>query len=233
MSEAARRNVALACRVLADNGLDDKIWGHVSIRDAQDRGVWLKRAEIGLNEVTPDDVQLVSWTGDVLHGHGDRHSEWPIHTGVMRTREDVNSVVHAHPEDATALGASGVPLRPISHEGCCFGGRDVPRFDEVTRLITTPDLGKRVATTLGDRDALLLVNHGIVTAGTDHRDAVFRAITLEVGARKQRKTQEHGGMPSWTSLDEAKIKQDQIYTLPAMHAAWAYLVRQLPNPIEA
>ena len=48
MSEAARRHVALACRVLADNGLDDKIWGHVSIRDAQDRGVWLKRAKIGL-----------------------------------------------------------------------------------------------------------------------------------------------------------------------------------------
>jgi ribulose-5-phosphate 4-epimerase/fuculose-1-phosphate aldolase len=60
-------------------------------------------------------VILVSFEGEVLAGDHPRHIEWPIHTEVMRTRADVAGVVHSHPPHAVALGASGQPLRAISH----------------------------------------------------------------------------------------------------------------------
>jgi len=226
VTNEAARNAAVACNVAAVNELDDKIWGHISVRDEDGRGVWMKRSGIGFEEVTPHDVQLVSWDGEVLHGHGKRHSEWPIHTEIMLARPDVGSVLHAHPENATALGASGMPLRPVSHEACLFGG-EISRFDEVTSLIINRDLGRKVAHSLGPDTGLLLVNHGIVTAATDYKTATFAGITLEVAARKQRYTVGMGGLPEWTDPDEVRLKQEQIYHPDAIDAVWDYLVRRL------
>ena len=53
-------------------------------------------------------------------GAGARHSEYPIHTEVMRARPDVGSVIHTHSPAAVAFGAVGVPLRAISHEANLF-----------------------------------------------------------------------------------------------------------------
>ena len=71
---------------------------------------------------------LVSWDGEVLEEHGRRHIEYPIHTEVMRARDDVQAVVHTHAPWAVAFAATGRPLRPISHEGALFVPPDVARF---------------------------------------------------------------------------------------------------------
>ena len=78
-----REHVATSCRVLAAAGQGDLIWGHASARDPEGRGVWMKSAEWGLDEVTPERVHLVAPDGEVLSGDGPRHSEYPIHTEVM------------------------------------------------------------------------------------------------------------------------------------------------------
>ena len=80
----------------------------------------MKASGLGFEEVRPDDVVLVSWDGEVLAGTGRRHAEYPIHTEVMRRRDDVGSVIHTHSPAAVALGSLGVPLRPISHEANLF-----------------------------------------------------------------------------------------------------------------
>ena len=58
----------------------------------------------------------------------------------MKARKDVNCVVHSHPPYATAFGALGQKLRPISHEGNIFY-EGLPTFDYTTALIRTPELG--------------------------------------------------------------------------------------------
>ena len=63
-----REEVALGCRVLGKEDQGDLIWGHVSGRDEEGRGVWMKASGLGFEEVRPDDVVLVSWDGEVLAG---------------------------------------------------------------------------------------------------------------------------------------------------------------------
>ena len=41
----------LASRALAAAGQGDMIWGHASVRDPQGRGVWMKSAGWGLEEI--------------------------------------------------------------------------------------------------------------------------------------------------------------------------------------
>ncbi len=89
-----RELVALSSRILGHTDQGDLVWGHASARDPHGRGVWMKASGWGLEEITPDRVQLVSPSGEVLEGTSGRHSEYPIHTEIMAARADVGGVVH-------------------------------------------------------------------------------------------------------------------------------------------
>jgi ribulose-5-phosphate 4-epimerase/fuculose-1-phosphate aldolase len=225
-----RTDVALGCRVLASHGHDDFVWGHASVRDPEGRGVWMKAAALGLEEITENDVLLVDWDGEVLDGSGRRHSEWPIHTEIMAARPDVRAVVHSHPPHSIALAAAGERLRPLSHAGTLFVPPDVPRFEKTADLITTRELGQDVAASLADQSALFLVNHGIVTAGSGLPDAVIRAILLEKACHQQLITHGFGGWATWPPPEEARAKRASVWAEHHMEMLWEYLVRRLEQP---
>lgn len=207
----------------------DLVWGHLSARDPDGRGVWMKRSTIGFDEVGPDDVHLVSRDGHVLDGEGRRHAEYPIHTEVMAARPDVGAVVHSHAQHAVAFASLGVELRPVSHEGTLFTPPDVPRFTETGDLILTPELGARVADRLGDRSALFLVNHGIVVAGADVPEAVVTAILLDRACRMQLLAMSAGEIRHRSDDEEALAKRDHCYAPALLRQAWDHLVRHLPG----
>lgn len=222
-----RREVALGCRILATEGHDDLVWGHVSARDPRGRGAWMKAAGLGFDEIGDGDVILVDRAGEVLEGDGRRHIEFPIHTEILAARPDVGAVVHSHAEHAVALAAAGEPLRPVSHAATLFVPPDVPRFTLTADLITTPDLGRAVAGTLGAEHAMFLVNHGLVTTGVDVADAVVRAVILERACAIQLKVRGHGGWPTWSPPEEALAKRETVYPRAARRLVWDYLVRRV------
>lgn len=227
MSDDPRSIVSLGSRVLGAADQGDLVWGHLSLRDPDGRGVWMKRATIGFEEVEPTDVVLVSWEGEVVDGAGRRHAEYPIHTRIMAARDDVGAVVHSHAPHAVAFAALGVPLRPISHEGTLFTPPDVPRFTETGDLILTDALGDRVAACLGDRNAVLLVNHGIAVATEDVATAVVTAILLDRACRMQLRAMAAGEIRHWSDDDEARAKREHCYPPALLREAWDHLARRL------
>jgi L-ribulose-5-phosphate 4-epimerase len=227
-TDSLRELVALGCRILGANGHDDYVWGHVSARDPGGRGIWMKAATFGFEEITAEHVLLVSFDGDVLDGDKPRHSEWPIHTEVMQARPDVGAVVHSHPAHSIAVGASGKPLRPLSHAGTLFVPPELPRFTKTADLIVTKEMGADVAEEIGEEAAMMLVNHGIVTTGKDVRDAVIRAVLLEKASHQQVLTYSLGGEPARFSDDEeALAKRRSVWSESHMVMLWDYLTRAL------
>jgi L-fuculose-phosphate aldolase len=227
MSTAIRDLVATSSQVLAAEGHGDLIWGHASARDQEGRGVWIKSAEWGLEEVTADRVHLVNGDGTVLAGEGKRHSEFPIHTEIMAARPDVGGVVHTHAPNAVALAATGQPLRPVSHAANYFVPPQVPRFTRTADLILTQELGRSLALTLGDARAVFLVNHGLVAVGPTLQTATVAAVLLERACAQQLLTHAGGGWPTWSAPEESTAKREHIYHETAVSGVWDYLVRRL------
>ncbi len=225
--DALRAQVATASQVLALEDHGDLIWGHVSLRDPAGRGVWMKASGWGFEEVTAERVLLVGWDGDVLAGEGRRHVEYPIHTEIMRARPEVRCVVHTHAPHAVSFASLVQPLRPISHEGTLFVPPDIARFTRTGDLILTRELGEAVAGTIGTRNALLLVHHGIVTAGETLPGGVMTAILLERSCRKQLLAMAAGELRTWSSDDEVMAKRRHCYSPEALQQAWDYLVRRI------
>ena len=224
MTDELRAEVALGCRILGLEDQGDFVWGHVSARDPEGRGVWMKAAGLGFDEIGPDGVILVGWDGNVLEGGRRRHLEYPIHTELMRARDDVGAVVHTHAPWSVAFASTEQPLRPVSHEGTLFVPPEIARFTKTGDLILTAELGADVAAAVGERNAALLVHHGIVTCGVDVVTAVMNAVFLERACRTNLRALAGGGPKTWSSDEEALAKREHVYSF---QQAWDYSARRL------
>lgn len=222
-----RRDLALACRILAANGQGDNVYGHVTARLPGWDRFWMKPAWLGLEEIQEKHLLLVDLDGTVLEGDLQRHSEWPIHAEIMRARPDVNAVVHTHPKFGIALAARGSPLRPVSHEACYFWPPDVPVLEEFTELVRTAEQGRAVARTLGEGRGLFLRNHGIVVAGSDAAEACVGAVLLERAAEIQLLAEGGGRTAKHTPAEEALRKREQIYRPGSLRSVFEYYARRL------
>jgi L-fuculose-phosphate aldolase len=218
------QQVVDASSALAAAGLSDMVWGHASVRDPGGRGVWMKASGWGFEEVNADRVVLVTPDGEVADGSGPRHLEFPIHTEIMASRSDVHAVVHTHAPALSAFASLNAELRPISHDAVIFE-TGLPRFEVTGALIATADLGRALATELGEAPAILMPNHGAVTAGPDAATAVMYAVLLERACRTQLLAMAAGGPVRWSDPTEAAFKREQVWNSSQLDAGWQYLVR--------
>ncbi|HEX8008795.1 MAG TPA: class II aldolase/adducin family protein [Trebonia sp.] len=224
-------SVALAvngCRALAAAGQADMVWGHPSVRDPQGRGAWMKASGWGFEEIDASRIVLVSPDGAVVAGDGLRHIEYPIHTEVMAARPDVGAVVHTHSAAACQFAALDVPLRPLDHAGSLVCYPDIPRFGLTGGLIKHRDLGRAVAEALGDANAMLLPQHGIVTAGPDIPTAIMTAVLLDRACRTQLTAMAAGPLRVWGSEADTIAKRADVWAPSQIRAGYEYLLRQAP-----
>ena len=122
--ETALTELAYGCRILHHEGHADMTLGHLSLRDPDGRGVWLKRSGIGLGEVRDaDDFVLIDFSGKRLSGEGRLHKEWPIHTEILQRRPDINGRRHSHPFHATAFSALMWNYPPSPTKPCISAAR--------------------------------------------------------------------------------------------------------------
>ena len=180
-----RAEIALACRILAVEGLVDGILGHVSARVGEDQMLIRCRGprEHGLLFTEDADTQLVDFdgTGETLADGFAVPNELPIHGELLRTRPEVGAVVHAHPPAVLTCGIAELPLRPVfgsfnipamrlAHEGIPVYPRSV--------LIRRPELAREMLAAMGDAPVCVLRGHGITVTGRNVREAVMRALNL-------------------------------------------------------
>jgi L-fuculose-phosphate aldolase len=176
--------VAWASRILAMHGYEDLTLGHVSARGADDRTVYIKRKGVALGEVTPADVVAVDLEGDHDNVAAGMHLETVLHTEVYKRRPDVRSVVHGHPPYATAFGATDAQFHYLTHDSVLFAD-GISTYDGVPDLIMDARQGALVAESLGQGNAVLLRNHGVLVAERDLRWAVLASVLLERSVRLQ------------------------------------------------
>lgn len=215
----------MAARALGAGGQADFVWGHVSLRDPDGRGVWMKASGWGFEEVDPSRVVLVSPGGDVLEGTGRAHIETPIHTEIMKARPDVGAVVHSHGRSAVAFASLGVPLLPLSHDAVPFVSPDVPRYPS-GQLVSDRDQGRKLAEALGEASGCLMVSHGLVAVGPDLATAVMHAVLLDRACATQLQVLAVGNPSTWSDPAEVAQKQRETWSPQVLRAGYEYLCRK-------
>jgi ribulose-5-phosphate 4-epimerase/fuculose-1-phosphate aldolase len=230
MTGGVRATIAQACRVLAMEGLVEGTLGHVSVRAGEDRMLIRCRGadDRGLLFAREEDVRLTDLSGTHLDpDEGYRiPSELPIHGELLRSRPEVNAVVHAHPPAVLVCGIADLELRPI------FGAFDIPAMrmalDGIpvyprSVLISRPELAHEMIAAMGDRPVCVLKGHGITVTGESVEQAVVRAVSLNTLATVALEVARAGGRA-------APIPPEDVAELPDLGSAfndltvWRHLV---------
>ena len=225
MTEALRRKLTNAGRVLAMQDQGDFVAGHVTVRLPDDQSRFLmKPATIGLDEMTIENIITVDLDGQRVGGAMPRHNEVYIHSEVLRARPDLNAVIHTHAEHAVAFSSLGKDLRAVNNDAGYFD-KKLPIFSETSDLIVSPERGKMVARCLGNHNAVLLRNHGIVAAGRTLEEAVWIALKLERACKVQLMAEWAGGPKFFAEGDDLAEKNLRGMRQDLFTNVFNYLVR--------
>jgi ribulose-5-phosphate 4-epimerase/fuculose-1-phosphate aldolase len=176
--ELLKGKVLLACKIYQSQGLLDG-FGHVTLRLSQER--ILSTPKMPPGKVSMRDFIIVDTNGNKLDGWGEPNGETPMHTAIYKARPDVKCILHYHPDELIAASVVAQGIRVVANCGVFFH-QGTPVFDS-PELIVTQALGKRVADTLGDHNALLLRGHGATVVGGDLDELVRLGINLVKNVR--------------------------------------------------
>jgi HCOMODA/2-hydroxy-3-carboxy-muconic semialdehyde decarboxylase len=214
--ESLRQELVIANRVLVGLGVLDA-FGHVSARLAPGEDCFLLSRNLAPGSVTVDDLLEHDLNGNVSDGAPRPYLERFIHAEIYRSRPDVMAVVHSHSSVVVPFSTVSTALRPLIHMAGFLPAGGAPVFeisdvagDASDMLITSSDLGRALASTLGDNSVALMRGHGSVAVGSTIAEAVYRAHYTEVNARAQAEALSIGGEPRYLSSGEAAAANETV-----------------------
>ena len=180
--EARKLKVKLAAgyRLLAKYGLDQGIAGHVSARvpGAPDY-FWVNPFGLQFSQVTADKLALVSHHGELIGG-------WPlvnyaafcIHGAIHQARPEVDCAVHTHSPAGSAFSALNTLLEPLDQVSCSFF-EDHAVYSEYDGVVADLNQTRGMIEAMGDKRALILANHGLVTCAKTIEQAIIDMIDFD------------------------------------------------------
>jgi len=171
--------VEMGLKLLEENLVSISM-GNVSARDP-DTGLFaIKPSSIEYPDITPKDVVVMDLEGTIVDGDLRPSSEWPMHLLVYQERPDIHGIVHTHSPFATSFAVLGKSIPPLNGESASLGGSvECARYEAGG----TRELGLAALEKLGERDAVLLRNHGVLTVGPNLERAFYAAVIVENAAQ--------------------------------------------------
>jgi L-fuculose-phosphate aldolase len=154
--------------------------GNLSLYNRAEGLLAIKPSGVDYFEMRPEDVVVMDIDGCVVEGDLAPSSETRFHLALLRNREDINAVVHTHQVYATTIACMRWEL-PAVHYLVGFSGNKVPLAEYAT--FGTQELSDNILRAIGNYNACLMANHGIVTVGATLAAAFATAEELELVSR--------------------------------------------------
>ncbi|OVZ55147.1 class II aldolase [Pigmentiphaga sp. NML080357] len=182
-----RVDLAACYRLVAHFGMDDLIYNHISARvPGADEHFLINPYGMAYEEITASSLVRIDLDGNVVddggQGYGVNHAGFVIHSAVHRARPDVDCVIHTHTPAGMAVSALECGLLPLTQTAMFFGKVAMHEYEGVV-----VDLGeqRRIVDDLGDSQAMILRNHGLLTVGPSIPEAFTAMYWLERACQAQ------------------------------------------------
>ncbi len=210
-----REKIALACRIMAMEGIVEATLGHISMRVGDDLMLIRSRGpeDAGLFFATPEEICLFDFSGKPKEPDRgfSRPTELPLHGETLRTRPEVNVVLHAHPPAVLISALTDHELLP------CFGAFNIPAarlaLDGIpvyprSVLISNQQVALEMLESLGDHKACVLKGHGITVTGDSVEQTLLRALNLNIIAKITLEVAQAGGKAVSMPKEELDLLPD-------------------------
>lgn len=180
--DAAKRDILAYCLRSMEYGLNFNTQGNISIRvpDREDRFL-ITPTDLEYDKMTADDIVLVDSNSNLIEGKHQPSSEVTVHMAVYRRRPDVNAIVHTEPIFANVWGSIGEPITGTLVNMVIYTKGDVPIMPFA--LSNNSAFGDAMCDVMGELNAVVWANHGLLTVGDNLRDAFKTSVAVESAAK--------------------------------------------------
>ncbi len=179
-----KKEVLVAARKMLEYGLVVGTSGNVSLRLPPEEGSGLLAITPSsryYDQLKPDDIQVVNFKAEPVEGDLPPSVETRLHIGIYRTRKDTSAIIHTHSTFASAIAVAGLDIPAILEDQVAFLGGEI-KLAKYTPS-TSDDQVETITAALGDRNAVLLANHGAVGLGRTLREALTACQLIEKTAK--------------------------------------------------
>jgi len=182
--------LAACCRILAKENHESGLAGQVTARAEKPGSWWTLEFGYGFDEATAGRMVLVDEDLKPLSG-GRPNPGVRFHIWIYNKRPDVQAIVHTHAPHASALAATGKPLKTIHMDSAMLHG--TAHLPDWPGVPVADDEGRIISGALGSAKTILLANHGLLAAGASVEEATYLAVFFERAARMQLMAMAAGG----------------------------------------
>ena len=223
-----KQECALGYRLFAAHRWGDLGDGHISARDPEKTDCfWMLRWGVSYHAARVSDLVLVGPDGSLVEGEGAINiAGYYIHHPILEARPDLVSAVHVHTGWGSPFSAEARMIEPISQESCIFFEDHALWNDEEVQVQSLP-AGRRIAEALAQNSAIILRNHGLLTAGDAVAEAVGRFVYMERVAELHMKVRD----PKPISAEAARFAKADLIGMGIGRQGFSSLVRRhIPDP---
>jgi ribulose-5-phosphate 4-epimerase/fuculose-1-phosphate aldolase len=225
---AVRVDLTAAYRLCALHGWTDGTATHLSARVSEDTFL-INPFGLLFDEVTASSLVRIDLDGNVVSKteHAVNLAGYVIHSAVYRARPDVACVMHLHTDDGAAASCLEEGLLPLSQTAMLVC--DQLAYHEFEGVAFELDERERLVEHLGERNYMLLHNHGTLTTGRSVAEAFCRMWRLERACAIQNKVLATGRLVK-PFAHSARLRTAEVGARiggPATDNEWAAFKRKL------
>jgi len=227
----ARVDLAAAYRLVAFYGWDDLIFTHISARiPGPEHHFLLNPYGMMFEEVTASSLVKIDLDGRKVSDspYFINPAGFTIHSAVHAAREDALCVMHLHTDYGIAVSAQENGLLPISQQAM-FPLASLA-YHNYEGLALNEEEKPRLVADLGDKNYMILRNHGLLTVGKSAAEAFLSMYILERACRIQILAQSGDGDLHCVPNDIIDLTAKQMSAVTVGQGAdltWPGLLRKL------
>ena len=227
----ARVDLAAAYRLVAFYGWDDLIFTHISARiPGPEHHFLLNPYGMMFEEVTASSLVKIDLDGRKVSDspYFINPAGFTIHSAVHAAREDALCVMHLHTDYGIAVSAQENGLLPISQQAM-FPLASLA-YHNYEGLALNEAEKPRLVVDLGDKNYMILRNHGLLTVGKSAAEAFLSMYILERACRIQILAQSGDGDLHCVPNDIIDLTAKQMSAVTVGQGAdltWPGLLRKL------
>lgn len=181
-----RVDLAAAYRLVALYGWDDLIFTHLSARvPGPEHHFLINPYDMMFEEITASSLVKIDVEGNPVgkSDHPVNPAGFTIHSAVHMSREDAQAVMHVHTPHGQAVSAMACGLLP--HTQTAMIAKHDIAYHEYEGIATDLAERERLVADLGDRNVMILRNHGTLALGDSVGTCFLRLYFLERACEAQ------------------------------------------------
>jgi ribulose-5-phosphate 4-epimerase/fuculose-1-phosphate aldolase len=189
-----RVDLAACYRLIALNGMDDMHATHISARvPGPDHHFLINPYGLLFSQVTASNLVKIDLDGNIVEDtpHVINPAGFVIHSAIHGARPDAVCVIHTHTVAGIAVSCLQEGLLPLSQKSMRFYNR-IAYHDYEGKADDLDERG-RLVRDLGDRNAMILRNHGLLVCGQTVGRAYKAMANLEKSCKIQLAAMASGG----------------------------------------